>query len=152
MTGQGCSRRAVLGAGLAGAGAVGLAACGATPGGGRRAGNAAGSSTAQIADGITIGAVADVPVGGSAASRATVGGDPVVVSRKDAATVAAFSAVCTHMGCTVNPGGSLFHCPCHGSVYDAFTGQVVSGPAPRPLTPVPVDVRDGEIVTRSSAG
>jgi cytochrome b6-f complex iron-sulfur subunit len=44
----------------------------------------------------------------------------------------AVSAVCTHLGCTVNLAGKGFHCPCHGSVFSQ-NGIVVSGPAPAPL-------------------
>lgn len=42
------------------------------------------------------------------------------------------TAVCTHLGCTVNMTETGYKCPCHGSIYDAL-GQNVSGPAPRPL-------------------
>ena len=42
------------------------------------------------------------------------------------------SAVCTHLGCTVNRAGQGYHCPCHGSVFDD-TGAVRGGPAPRSL-------------------
>lgn len=48
----------------------------------------------------------------------------------------AMSAVCTHLRCTVGPFGpgknSTSLCPCHGSVFDR-NGNVLSGPAPRPL-------------------
>lgn len=46
----------------------------------------------------------------------------------------AVSAVCTHLGCTVNQSadGKGFHCPCHGSQFNE-NAAVVSGPAPRGL-------------------
>lgn len=43
------------------------------------------------------------------------------------------SAICTHLGCTVQWRSSEFACPCHGSHF-APDGRVISGPAPRPLT------------------
>lgn len=61
----------------------------------------------------------------------------------------ALSAVCTHLGCTVNqdpraPG--RYRCPCHGSSFDE-EGQVTAGPAPRPLTWYAViQSRDGRLV------
>jgi cytochrome b6-f complex iron-sulfur subunit len=47
----------------------------------------------------------------------------------------ALSAVCTHLGCTVQyePGPDRIHCACHGGVYNAYTGANVSGPPPKPL-------------------
>jgi cytochrome b6-f complex iron-sulfur subunit len=47
-------------------------------------------------------------------------------------TFRCLSAICTHLGCTVNRAGSGYHCPCHGSVFDD-QGTVKSGPAPRGL-------------------
>jgi Rieske Fe-S protein len=85
-----------------------------------------------------------IPVG--EAVSAELSGGPVVVARPSATTAACFSAVCTHMGCTVSPVGKQLHCPCHGSVYDATTGKVITGPAPRPLPRIPVKVEHGEVV------
>ena len=48
-------------------------------------------------------------------------------------TFRCLSAVCTHLGCTVNRAEHGFHCPCHGSVFDD-QGTVKGGPAPRALT------------------
>jgi Rieske Fe-S protein len=74
-------------------------------------------------------------------------GKPITLARPSAGTVAAFSAICTHLGCTVNPGGSQLNCPCHGSVFNAFTGQVLHGPAPRALPSIAVHVADGYVVS-----
>jgi len=64
----------------------------------------------------------------------------------------AFSAVCTHLGCTVEfqPAQNRIHCACHGGVYDPHTGKNVSGPPPRPLTPYKVLVAaNGVTVSRA---
>ncbi|MDZ7915043.1 MAG: Rieske (2Fe-2S) protein [Rhodococcus sp. (in: high G+C Gram-positive bacteria)] len=46
----------------------------------------------------------------------------------------AFSAVCTHQGCTVAEiKDGTINCPCHGSKYSIFDGSVVERPAQKPL-------------------
>lgn len=47
-------------------------------------------------------------------------------------TFQCLSAICTHLGCTVNRISQGYHCPCHGSVFND-QGRVLGGPAPRPL-------------------
>lgn len=47
-------------------------------------------------------------------------------------TFRCMSAICTHLGCTVNRAEQGYHCPCHGSVFDD-QGKVKGGPAPRGL-------------------
>lgn len=49
----------------------------------------------------------------------------------------ALSPICTHLGCTVEIQGGRLECPCHGSTYDRG-GQVLRGPAERPLRSFPV--------------
>ena len=60
---------------------------------------------------------------------------------------AAVSPICTHRGCTVNIEGAHLVCPCHGSTYNR-AGQVLRGPAERPLTRFPAKMRsdEGELV------
>jgi cytochrome b6-f complex iron-sulfur subunit len=62
------------------------------------------------------------------------------------------TAVCTHLGCTVQyePQADRIHCSCHGGVYNAYTGANVSGPPPKPLTLYKVSLNpDGVLVSRA---
>ena len=77
---------------------------------------------------------------------ATLDGKPILISQPAAGTIVAFTAICTHQGCTVAPAGKEFQCPCHGSVYNAATGAVITGPAPAPLAGIPVKVEAGNVV------
>lgn len=140
-------RRTVLATAGVAAGAVLVAACGGGSGGGS-GGDARGDGAASGGGpgaGTTLARLADVPVGGAVPVKA--GGRPAIVSRPSPDHVVAFSAICTHQGCTVAPSGKQLVCPCHGSRYDAATGQVLGGPAPRPLSPIAVRVQGAEIVT-----
>lgn len=64
------------------------------------------------------------------------GDQKIAVYRDERGAVVTLSAKCTHMGCTVkwNAAETSWDCPCHGSRY-APTGEVLSGPADRPLAP-----------------
>jgi thiosulfate dehydrogenase [quinone] large subunit len=64
--------------------------------------------------------------------------------------VFAYSAVCTHQGCTVsyNPAGNTLDCPCHGGKFDpANGGAVLAGPPPAPLASYKVAIVGNSIVT-----
>ena len=88
--------------------------------------------------------LAAIPVGGSTSGM--LNGKPIALGRPGANSVNGLSAICTHMGCTVGTGGSVLHCPCHGSTFNAFTGAVVNGPATTPLPGVAVKIQDGYVV------
>lgn len=77
-------------------------------------------------------------------------GNPAWLIREDATTFTAFSAVCTHAGCTVNydRAAHQFACPCHGGTYNATTGRVLGGPPPTPLAVIPTKNRGGTIYAR----
>ena len=67
----------------------------------------------------------------------------------------AFSAKCTHEGCTVTflPGQSVIWCPCHDGRFDPANGRVLSGPPPRPLPPYIAQRQpDGGIVVSEERG
>ena len=66
-------------------------------------------------------------------------GHPAVVLQKSPGIFAAFSAICTHLGCIIKwvPDKEEFLCPCHGGRF-AGDGRVLGGPPPKPLTSIPV--------------
>ena len=146
---------------LAGVGLVGLAsaitACGAGTSSTTAAGNAAttpaaaGSTTASSAaaggasssaGAKALAATSQIPVG----SGMIFPGPQVVVTQPTAGEFKAFSAICTHMGCIVNQiSNGTIDCPCHGSQYSITTGDVVAGPAPRPLPAKQIKVSGGSV-------
>lgn len=63
-----------------------------------------------------------------------INGEKVAIYKDADGNITTLSAVCTHMGCTVEWNGAekSWDCPCHGSRFDSF-GSVLSGPATLPL-------------------
>lgn len=70
------------------------------------------------------------------------GSKPAILVRTPEGEFRAFSAVCTHLECTVQYKGdtSQIWCACHNGIYD-LSGNVASGPPPRPLESFTVAVR-----------
>ena len=58
---------------------------------------------------------------------------------------------CPHLGCTVPwvEAEQRFNCPCHGSIYNE-KGEVLGGPAPRPLDLYPAEVVGNELIVDTS--
>ena len=79
-----------------------------------------------------------IPVGGG-----TIYADrQVVVTQPVKGEFKAFSAICTHAGCTVGQvSGGTIDCPCHGSEFSIRDGSVVRGPATQPLPERKLTVR-----------
>jgi Rieske Fe-S protein len=85
----------------------------------------------------------DIPVGGGK----ILTGSKIVITQPKAGSFGAFTAVCTHQGCTVGSvAGGTINCPCHGSKFSIANGSVVNGPATSPLAPIPIKVQGTSIV------
>ena len=104
-----------------------------------------GSKAASSSDKAAIAAESDVATGSAVTFKDA--GNPAVLVHLNNGDFVAYSAVCTHQGCTVAYKNGQLACPCHGSVFDPAKGaEVVAGPAPKPLTEIPVKVEGGEVV------
>jgi cytochrome b6-f complex iron-sulfur subunit len=81
------------------------------------------------------------------------GNRPAILVRTPAGDLRAFSAVCTHLNCTVQYRPDLSHiwCACHNGHFD-LNGKNIEGPPPRPLEPFVVNARGNQIVVTKSAG
>jgi cytochrome b6-f complex iron-sulfur subunit len=75
------------------------------------------------------------------------GSRPALLVRVGETQWRAYSAVCTHLNCTVQYRDSTHQiwCACHNGTYD-LNGHVVSGPPPAPLEEYAVRVRGDEVV------
>jgi Rieske Fe-S protein len=104
------------------------------------AGGTAGSGGGGAA---VLAKTADVPVGGG-----TILTDKkIVITQPQSGTFHAFTAVCTHAGCTVGSVSSgTINCPCHGSRFNINNGAVVNGPAASPLAAVNIKVQGTSIL------
>jgi nitrite reductase/ring-hydroxylating ferredoxin subunit len=130
------------GSGSSGNGGSGGGGYGGGGGGGSNGGG--GSKKAKAQGGKAIAQTSEVAPG--SAVKFEESGSPAVLVHLDSGDFVAYSAVCTHQGCTVAYQNGQLACPCHGSVFDPASGaEVVAGPAPRPLPEVPVEVRGGEV-------
>ena len=91
--------------------------------------------------------LASLKVGGTKNFIAANGAPAVLFRTKNG--VFAYSAICTHQGCTVDYSAQYkaLLCPCHGAMFDPFSNaKVLSGPTNRPLDKVKVAVSGNWIV------
>ncbi|MET8808182.1 Rieske (2Fe-2S) protein [Streptomyces sp. NPDC004546] len=123
---EGATRRTVLATGAAAVVAP-VAACG---GGGSTSG------------GGELGKTSDIPEGGGKIFK----DQKVVVTQPKKGDFKAFSAICTHLGCTVSRvADGTIDCPCHGSKFHVADGSVAHGPAKRPLPAKSIKVEGNSI-------
>ena len=71
---------------------------------------------------------------------------PAIIINTEKGELKAFTAVCTHLDCTVQYRGDLGHiwCACHNGHYD-LNGRNVAGPPPRPLDQFKVNITGDEV-------
>lgn len=131
--------------------AAALAACGSGDGSAETSSAAPSSadassqapSSAAAPAGEVLGPVDQVAVG----SGVVYDGPKVVVTQPTQGDVRGFTAVCPHQGCLVSEvTNNEILCPCHGSLFSAEDGAVLTGPATSGLAPVDVSVVDDQVV------
>lgn len=118
-----------------------LAACGGTDSG--TATGATSSAAAPDATGEVLASAADVPLDGGIINK----DGKYVVTQPAEGEYRAFSSVCPHQQCQVGQvKDNAILCPCHGSVFNADTGDVEQGPAQTGLAPIAVTVDGGNVI------
>ncbi len=152
LTTPALSRRAVVTGACGAACVAALSACSSYGSGGAPAPaappapvptGAPGAAPSGGATGAALTSTSDIPVGGGA----IFADQQVVVTQPTAGEFKAFSAICTHQGCTVSQvEDGTIDCPCHGSRFAVADGSVVRGPAASPLPAKNIKVEGTSIV------
>jgi thiosulfate dehydrogenase [quinone] large subunit len=127
------------GRGSRGSGGRHSAAKKASSGGGQ------GSGSQVPANAVELGSGSQLPAGAGATYTDPVSGEPDILIRGADGGLTAFSAVCTHAGCTVGYENGVIVCPCHGGEYNPETGAVIAGPPPAGLEPKKVLESGGKL-------
>lgn len=102
-------------------------------------------------DEVVAAKVGDLKPNGSKVFR--FGSRPALLLLTPEGEYHAVSAVCTHLGCTVQYRNDLHAvwCACHNGTY-GLDGRNVSGPPPRPLEKFQVNIRSNEIIVSRQRG
>lgn len=140
-------RALTAGSRRSGAGGSSKSGTGGGSGGGDSAAgsNPAADSSSVPSGAVKLGPASRLPKGQAATYGDPADGSPDILIRESDGSLKAFSAVCTHAGCTVGYEGGVIVCPCHGGEYSAETGEVIAGPPPSGLAPKKVLEAGGQI-------
>jgi Rieske Fe-S protein len=134
-------RGVLLGVGLVGIAGT-LTACGGSKDPSADPPAQSGGAPGQSGGGQELAKTSEIPVGGGK----IFADQRIVVTQPKQGEFKAFSATCTHRGCTVGTiSGGKIHCPCHGSAFNIADGSVANGPAARPLPSKDISVANGGI-------
>ena len=104
-------------------------------------------STTTTTPGTVLGAANEVAVGSFATFEIPSSGEPGIVIHPRRDEWLAYNAVCSHAGCTVTymSANEQIVCPCHASIFDLESGDLISGPAYTGLAKLNVVERDGQL-------
>lgn len=136
-----------LGIGVAG-GSVFAGCSNGTTAGRAVTGGSEATSGPRVTPGESIAAASSLETNSAVSYTNAESGQAEVLVRLADGRFVAYSAVCTHQGCTVayKPDTRKLVCPCHGGTFDpAQRAKVVAGPPPRPLPAVEIEERTGKI-------
>lgn len=98
-------------------------------------------STGEVERWVDVGPLSDIPEGKPEKRNVIVSQDAgwgqfnsqkLVWILRQGEKVTVFTAVCPHLGCTVNAKAEAFICACHNSKWDV-AGKTLEGPSPRGL-------------------
>lgn len=95
---------------------------------------------------LSMGSVTDFLPGSSKNFR--FGNIPALLIRDETGQFFAYNAICTHLGCTVQHSKekAKIFCACHGGSFETQTGRNISGPPPKPLAKLAVNIQEGQII------
>lgn len=105
------------------------------------------STSTTTTPGTVIGSASEVAVGSFAEFEIPSSGEPGIVIHPTSDEWLAYNAVCSHAGCTVTymSSNEQIVCPCHASIFDLASGDLISGPAYTGLAKLNVVERDGQL-------
>lgn len=94
---------------------------------------------------VTAAKVGELPPNSAKVFR--FGNKPAILVNTPQGVLKAFSAICTHLNCTVQytKEASYIWCACHNGKFD-LNGKVISGPPPKPLEEYKVNVAGQDII------
>ena len=138
--------RSPAGGGSSGSGSAPSGGGSSGGGGGGAGGTGSAARSSSVPSGaVKLGPASRLRSGQAATYSDPSDGSPDILIRETDGSLKAFSAVCTHAGCTVGYEGGTIVCPCHGGEYNAETGEVIAGPPPSGLVPKKVLEAGGQI-------
>jgi len=99
---------------------------------------------------VLAGKLSEIPANSGKIFR--FGSKPGILVRTANGEIRAFSAVCTHLNCTVQYRPDFQHiwCACHNGHYD-LQGKNIAGPPPRPLEAYKVDIAGDDVYVTKGA-